>query len=127
MLYPMLWHILYPASDIIVFASSLTQPPIQVMLVLFRIHLAIASAEWPEVPDWVIENACPCMVMIPVREDAAELGATVYRTAPGPVPLAVVSVSQPVTLLVAVHAQPSGGVTAIEPEPPALTNNLLDA
>lgn len=70
-------------------------------------------------------NACPCIVMVPDLEEALVEGATVYWTVPGPVPLAVVRLIQ-VALLVAVHAQPSGGVTAMAPVPPALLKSLLD-
>ena len=64
--------------------------------------------------------------MVPEREEDPVAGATVYWTVPDPVPLTPeVMLIQP-ALLVAVHAHPSAGVTAMAPVPPALLNSLLE-
>jgi hypothetical protein len=59
--------------------------------------------------------------MVPTRETARAVGATVYVTLPLPVPLAGETVSHE-KVVVAVHAQaPSLAVMAIEPLPPGLS------
>jgi len=63
-------------------------------------------------PDCVTVNVCPPIESVPTRSGPA-LAATLKLTLPLPVPLAgALTVSQP-SLVVAVHAQPAGAVTAI--------------
>ena len=69
---------------------------------------------------WLTVNACPAMVIVPVRAAPVEFAATLKATVPFPLPLApLVTVTQ-LTPLIAVQEQPLPvAVTAIEPEPPA--------
>jgi hypothetical protein len=68
----------------------------------------------------VTVNVCPPTVNVPLRCDAFGLAVALKLTAPLPLPLApLVIVSQDVSLLTAVHAQPPGEVTVVEPVPPA--------
>jgi hypothetical protein len=64
-------------------------------------------------------NVCPPIVNVPVRCVPFGLAVALKLTVPLPVPLApLVIVSQDVSLLTAVHAQPPGAVTAVEPVAP---------
>ena len=65
-------------------------------------------------------NACPAIVNVPLRCDAPVLAAALKATVPFPLPLApLVTVSQPVSLLIAVQVQPPGAVTSVKAGPPA--------
>jgi hypothetical protein len=64
----------------------------------------------------VTVKVCPAIVSVPLRWDAFGLAVALKLTVPLPLPLApLVIVSQDVSLLTAVHAQPPGAVTAVEP------------
>jgi hypothetical protein len=59
------------------------------------------------------------MVNVPLRCDAFGLAVALKLTVPFPLPLApLVIVSQDVSLLTAVHAQPAGADTAVDPVAP---------
>ena len=62
-------------------------------------------------------NVWPAIVRVPVRELVLVLAVTDQLTAPLPVPLAGVQVSQLVALLDAVQLQPAPAVTLAEPVP----------
>ena len=69
--------------------------------------------------DWLTENVCPAIVSEPLRGVGFGFAAALNATVPGPLPLApLVTVSQEVSLLTPVHAQPVGAVTVVEPVPP---------
>jgi hypothetical protein len=62
------------------------------------------------------------MVRVPLRCEELGFGVTLKLTDPLPLPLApLVIVSQDVSLLTPVHAQPPGAVTTVEPVPPPKT------
>jgi hypothetical protein len=73
----------------------------------------------------VTVNVCPPMVSVPLRCEAFGLPVALKLTAPLPLPPApLVIVSHEMSLLTAVHAQPPGAVTAVEPVVPP---NAIDA
>jgi hypothetical protein len=64
----------------------------------------------------VTVNVCPPIVNVPLRCDEFGLAVALKLTVPLPVPLApLVIVSHDVALLTAVHEQPPGAVTAVDP------------
>ena len=74
-----------------------------------------------EAAAWVTVTACPAIVNVALRDDAAVFAVAVTLTLPFPDPLApLVTVSHP-ALLVAVHVQPVGAVNVTEPLPPPAT------
>jgi hypothetical protein len=69
-------------------------------------------------------NVCPPIVIVPARVDALELAAALKLTVPLPLPVApAVTVNQPVSLLAAVHVQPVGDETDVDPVPPPATTD----
>jgi hypothetical protein len=69
-------------------------------------------------------NVWPPIVSVPLRGLTVTLDAALKLTEPFPLPVApLVTVSQVASLLTAVHAQPTGAVTVVEPVlPPATTD-----
>jgi hypothetical protein len=68
---------------------------------------------------WFTVNVWPAIVIVPVRTLVFGLAVALKATVPAPLPLApLVTVSQPVSLLTPVHAQPARVVTEVEPVPP---------
>jgi hypothetical protein len=66
------------------------------------------------------------MVSVPVRGPALPLMAAANATVPLPLPLApLVTVSQDVLLLTAVHAHPDAAITLVEPVPPSARTDWL--
>ena len=77
-------------------------------------------------PACVTVNVCPAMVTVPVRGAALPLMAAANATVPLPLPLApLVTVSQDVLLLTAVHAHPDAAITLVEPVPPTARTDWL--
>jgi hypothetical protein len=76
-----------------------------------------------DVEFWVTVNVWSPIVSVPVRGLRVALDAALKLTEPFPLPVApLVTVSQVASLLTAVHAQPAGAVTLVEPAlPPAAT------
>ena len=73
---------------------------------------------------WFTVNVCPPIEIVPARVAAFGLAAALKLIVPLPLPLApAVTVSQPASLLTAVHVQPVGDVTVVEPVPPAATTD----
>jgi hypothetical protein len=69
-------------------------------------------------------KVCPPIVIVPDRVDAFGFAAALKLTLPLPVPVApAVTVNQLVLLLTAVHVQPAGDVTDVEPVPPPATTD----
>jgi hypothetical protein len=69
---------------------------------------------------WLIVKVCPPIVRLPVRGEELTFTIALKPTTPLPLPLApLVMLIQPMLLLAAVHAQPVGAVTVIDPDPPA--------
>ena len=67
-------------------------------------------------PACVTVSVCPATVTEPTRWVALEFPAALKPTDPTPLPVApFVTVSHPVSLLAAVHEQPDGAVTVVEP------------
>jgi hypothetical protein len=65
-------------------------------------------------------NVWPPMAMVPCRAKASGFAVAEYDTVPLPLPLApAVTVSHGVEPLTAVHGQPAGDVTDVDPFPPA--------
>ena len=59
------------------------------------------------------------MVIVPLRDVPLGFAVVLNPTVPLPFPLApLVTVSQPVLLLTAVHPQPAAAVTSVKPGPP---------
>ena len=74
----------------------------------------------------VTENVWPAIVSEPLRCVAFGFAAALNATVPGPLPLApLVTVSQVVSLLTPVHAQPVGAVTAVDPVAPVAATDWL--
>ena len=72
----------------------------------------------------VTVNVWPPIVSVPVRGLTVTLEAALKLTEPFPLPVApFVTVSQVASLLTAVHAQPTGAVTLVEPGPPPATTD----
>jgi hypothetical protein len=75
---------------------------------------------------WFTENVWPAIVSVPVRDVVLGFAAALKATVPPPLPLApLVTVSQDVLLLTAVHAQPASAVTVVDPVPPAAATDWL--
>jgi hypothetical protein len=70
-------------------------------------------------PAWVTVKVTPPIVSVPVRFVPAVLAAAVKLTVPFPDPDAPAVIVNQLSLLVAVHEQPVGAVTDVEPVPPA--------
>lgn len=71
-------------------------------------------------PLCVTVNVWPATVNVPLRGELLAFADALKPTLPLPLPFApLVTVSQPVSLLTPVHAQPLGAFTAVEPAPPA--------
>ena len=60
----------------------------------------------------------PATVKVPVRGVPLGFAATLKLVVPPPFPLAPAVMVSQASLLVAVHAQPVGAVTAVDPVPP---------
>ena len=109
--------------------TAVQEQPVVVVTVVDPLAPA-AGTDWLEgeienehpTPGCVTVNVCPPIVNVPLRCDELVLAAALNPTAPLPLPVApLVSVSQLVLLLTAVHAHPAGAVTFVEPVPPPAT------
>ena len=76
-------------------------------------------------PAWVIVKVWPPIAIVPVRAVAPVLAAAAKLTEPSPEPLAPAVIVNHAALLVAVQAQPSDDISAIDPVPPALATTWL--
>jgi len=75
---------------------------------------------------WVTVKICPPIVSVPILCVPFGFAVTLKAVVPPPLPVApLVIVSQVVSLLDAVQAQPFGAVMAVEPVPPAATTDWL--
>jgi hypothetical protein len=73
---------------------------------------------------WFTVNVCPPIVIVPARVVPLGFAAALKLTLPVPLPVApAVTVNQLVLLLTAVHEQPVGVVTDVEPVPPPATTD----
>jgi hypothetical protein len=70
-------------------------------------------------------NVFPPTLIVPVRDDVAELGATEYTTVPLPLPLPPEVMVMKLSLLTAVQSQSFIVVTEMLPEPPLAGKLLL--
>jgi hypothetical protein len=74
----------------------------------------------------VTVNVWPPIVSVPVRGLVFGFAAALNATVPPPLPVApLVTVSQDVSLLTPVHAQPASVVTVVDPVPPLATTDWL--
>jgi hypothetical protein len=72
-------------------------------------------------------NVCPPIVIVPARVVPLGFAAALKLTLPAPLPVApAVTVNQLVSWLTAVHEQPVGDVTDVEPVPPPATTDWDD-
>ena len=76
-------------------------------------------------PACVTVNVRPPAVSVPVRGAVLVFAAMVYATEPLPLPDAPELIVIHAALLVAVHAQPAGAVTFVEPLPPPAPTDWL--
>jgi hypothetical protein len=75
-------------------------------------------------PAWLTVNVWPPIVIVPARVVPLGFAAALKLTVPLPLPVAPpVTVSQLVSLLTAVHAQPAADVTVVDPVPPLATTD----
>jgi hypothetical protein len=68
----------------------------------------------------------PATARLPLRDDSAVFSATANDTVPAPLPLDPAEMVIQDACACAVHAQPAGIATAIDPVPPDALNEKLD-